>query len=92
MSELSARDRELFARFGLDPEQVEADVRRVESESADDGLTGVVYYGSHFDRSGEEMTTVSVRIPVSDLERISAHAAQYHISRSEYIRRCLASA
>lgn len=92
MSAVSSRDQELFARFGLSSEQVEHDVAAIESETISDELTGRVYYGLHLTPRNQEMTTISLRLPQTDLDRLTAHAKQYHISRSEYIRRQLANA
>lgn len=92
MSAVSERDRELFARFGLSSKQVERDATAVESETAGDELTGRVYYGLHLLPREQEMTTISLRLPQADLDRLTARAKQYHISRSEYMRRVLANA
>lgn len=91
MSEVSMRDQELFARFGLTSEQVEHDVAAIESETMSDELTGRVYYGLHLTPSEQEMATISLRLPQADVDRLNARAKQYHISRSEYIRRQLAN-
>ena len=48
MSDFSERDKELLAKFGMTEQQVEDDAERMESETADHGITGPVYYGSHF--------------------------------------------
>lgn len=89
---MSRQDKELLERFGMTEKQVERNSARAESETEDDELTGRVYYGLHFDRSDEQMVSVSLRIPKSDLDRLSTEAKRYHISRSEYMRRQLARA
>ncbi|PLS29897.1 CopG family transcriptional regulator [Bifidobacterium margollesii] len=93
MSDFSERDRQLLRRFGMTEEQVEADAERMESETADHGITGPVYHGLHMmPDHGERMVSVTVKMPASQLERITASAKRYHISRSEYMRRRLADA
>lgn len=91
MGAMSDRDRALLAQFGMTEEQVEHDAAMAESETADYGLTGRVHYGLHLDHGDEQMVSVSLRLPKSDLDRITRQAEQYHISRSEYMRRKLAS-
>jgi hypothetical protein len=86
---MSEHDKELLKRFGMTEQRAERNAEKAESETADDGLMGRVYYGLHFDRSDEQMVNVSPRIPKSDLDRLSAEAKRYHISRSEYMRRQL---
>ena len=88
MSDFSERDRELLARFGMTEEQVRNDVERMEDEDADHGITGPVHYGLHKER----MISVTIKMPESQLERITAAAKRYHISRSEYMRRQLTNA
>ena len=92
MSMNTQRDLDLFARFGLSSEQVERDAATVESETMSDELTGRVYYGLHLTPREQEMTAISLRLPQADLDRLTARAKQYHISRSEYMRRVLANA
>ena len=87
----SDRDRELLAKFGMSEEQVLADERMAESETIPDDLTGRVYYGLHFDGPDEQMVNVSIRVPRSTLDELTATAKRYHISRSEYMRRKLAA-
>ncbi len=53
MSDLSERDRELLAKFGMTEEQVERDERMAESETEPDGLTGRVHYGLHRETGNE---------------------------------------
>ncbi len=90
MSVMSERDRKLLSQFGMSQTQVEQAATQAESETMDDGLTGRVHYGLHLERDGEQMVNVSLRVPKSDLDRITAAAKRYHISRSEYMRRQLA--
>lgn len=40
----------------------------------------------------ERMVSVTIKMPESQLERVTAAAKRYHISRSEYMRRQLADA
>ena len=40
----------------------------------------------------ERMVTVTIKMPESQLEQVTAAAKRYHISRSEYIRRHLTNA
>lgn len=89
---VSRRDEELLALVGMTTEQVERDAREAEDETIPDPLTGRVHYGLHLEPADERMVTVSLRIPKSDLDRITAQARRYHLSRSEYMRRRLASA
>lgn len=94
MSDFSERDRELLAKFGMTEKQVKDDVDRMESETADHGITGPVYYGLHMlpDRDSDPMVSVTIKMPASQLARVTAAAKRYHISRSEYMRRQLADA
>lgn len=93
MSDFSEGDRELLARFGMTEEQVRNDVARMEDEDADHGITGPVHYGLHMlPRHDERMVSVTIKMPESQLERVTAAAKRYHISRSEYMRRQLADA
>ena len=87
---MSDRDRDLLDRFGMSEEQVERDAAMAESETEPDDLTGRVYYGLHLAEPDEEMVNVSIRIPKSTLDGLTAMAKRYHISRSEYMRRQLA--
>ena len=80
----------LLEEFGLTTEQVEADARLVETENADYGITGNVYYGWHL-APDQELKTISVKLPVQVIQQLDTKAHQYHISRSELIRRELAS-
>ena len=89
MSDFSERDRELLARFGMTEEQVRNDVERMEDEDADHGITGPVHM---LPRHKERMISVTIKMPESQLERITAAAKRYHISRSEYMRRQLTNA
>lgn len=92
MSEVfSERDKKLLGMIGMSEEQVVADERMAESETTSDDLTGRVYYGLHLAEPDEEMVNVSVRVPKSTLDELTAAAKRYHISRSEYIRRKLAA-
>jgi hypothetical protein len=93
MSDFSERDRQLLAMVGLTEEQVREDERRMESETADHGIVGPVHYGLHMlPQSDEEMVSMTVKLPKSQLEKVTATAKRYHISRSEYVRRQLAGA
>ncbi|WP_131268819.1 ribbon-helix-helix protein, CopG family, partial [Bifidobacterium longum] len=92
MSDFSERDRQLMALVGLTEEQVLADERMAESEAVPDDLTGRVHYGLHLTEPDEQMVSVSVRMPKSTLDGLTAMARRYHISRSEYMRRKLAGA
>lgn len=56
------------------------------------GLDGRVHYGLHLTEPDEQMVSVSVRMPKSTLDGLTAMARRYHISRSEYMRRKLAGA
>ena len=85
MSDFNERDKELLEKFGMTEEQVSSDVERMESEDAGHGITGPIYYGLH-------MVTVTIKMPESQLEQVTAAAKRYHISRSEYIRRHLTNA
>ena len=87
----SDRDKELLAMVGMTEEQVLADERMAESETTPDDLTGRVYYGLHLDGPDEQMVSVSIRVPKSTLDELTATAKRYHISRSEYMRRKLAA-
>ena len=92
MSDFSERDRQLMALVGPTEEQVLEDERMAESETVPDDLTGRVYYGLHLAEPDEQMVSVSVRMPKSTLDGLTAMARRYHISRSEYMRRKLAGA
>lgn len=65
MSDLSERDRELLAKFGMTEEQVEHDEKMAESETEPDGLTGRIHYGLHLGQPDEKMISVSIRVPKS---------------------------
>lgn len=82
-------DEAVLARFGMTVEQAEGEARVVEDETIDDKLTGVFYYGSPVDRlaKNEPKQAISVRFTPSELARIKHQAEQFHLSRSEYIRR-----
>lgn len=89
----SDQDQGLLKAFDLTEEQVEADVKRLEDESQDDGVIGPVYYGLHMlPERYEELVSMTVKLPKSQFEAVTAAAERYHISRSEYVRRKLASA
>lgn len=91
MSEFSERDKELLAMFGMSEEQVSSDVAVMEDETADHGITGPIYYGLHMlPRSDEPLKSMTVKLPVSQYERVTDAAKRYHISRSEFVRRRLA--
>ena len=93
MSNFSERDKELLAMFDMTEEQVSADVARMEDENADHGVSGPVYYGLHMlPQSDEQMVSMTVKIPKSQLDAVTEKARRYHISRSEYVRRQLAGA
>ncbi|OZG58913.1 CopG family transcriptional regulator [Bifidobacterium eulemuris] len=84
---------ELLEMFGLTSEQVEQDARRVEDETQDDGIIGPVYYGLHMiQRNDEPVATLTVKMPASQLQKVTEAAKKYHISRSEYVRRKLVEA
>lgn len=69
------------------------DVERMESETAGHGITGPVHYALHMlPEHGEEMVSMTVKLPKSQLEKVTETARRYHISRSEYVRRQLAGA
>lgn len=89
----SQRDRELLERFGMTEEQVRSDETSMEDGRSDPGITGPVHYGLHMlPRQDEPMVSVTLKMPQSQLDRVTAAAKRYHISRSEYIRRQLARA
>ena len=93
MSDFSERDRELLAMFGMGEDQVRDDVERMESETAGHGITGPVHYALHMlPEHGEEMVSMTVKLPKSQLEKVTETARRYHISRSEYVRRQTAAA
>lgn len=92
MSDFSKRDKELLAAFGMTEEQVERDAAIMEDENADHGIVGPVYYGSHLrEEFDEPLTSMTVKLPKSQLDRITEAARRCHISRSEYVRRKLAT-
>lgn len=79
--------------FGMGEDQVRDDVERMESETAGHGITGPVHYALHMlPEHGEEMVSMTVKLPKSQLEKVTETARRYHISRSEYVRRQLAGA
>ena len=93
MSDFSEKDRQLLSQFGLTEEQIGRDVARMEDESADHGIVGPVHYGLHMlPKHDERMVSVTIKMPESQLKRVTEAASRYHISRSEYIRRQLADA
>jgi aromatic ring-opening dioxygenase catalytic subunit (LigB family) len=93
MSSFSERDKELLAQFGMSEKQVEQDAVRMEDENADHGITGPVYYGLHMlPKQDERMVSVTIKMPESQLKRVTEAAKRYHISRSEYVRRQLSNA
>lgn len=84
-------DKELLEMFDLTEEQIEQDVKRLEDETQDDGIVGLVYYGLHMlQKHDEDMVTLTVKLPRSQFDQVVAAAERYHISRSEYVRRKLA--
>lgn len=87
---MSERDRRLLTQFNMSQKQVEQNAAQAESETMGDELTGRVYYGLHLRHDDGQMVNISLRMPKSDLDRITAKAKRYHISRSEYMRRQLA--
>ena len=89
MNAMSERDRRLLTQFNMSQTQVEQNSAQAENETTDDELTGHVYYGLHLHHDDEQMVNISLRMPKSDLDRITAEAKRYHISRSEYMRRQL---
>lgn len=90
MNAMSERDRRLLTQFNMSQTQVEQNAAQAESETMGDELTGRVYYGLHLRHDDGQMVNISLRMPKSDLDRITAKAKRYHISRSEYMRRQLA--
>lgn len=66
-------------------EQVLADERMAEPETDPDNLTGRVHYGLHLALQDERMASVSIRVPRSTLDELTAEARRRHISRSEYM-------
>jgi hypothetical protein len=93
MSDFTEQDRELLTKFGMTEEQVRDDVELMESETTDHGVTGPVYYGLHMlPQSEDEMVSMTIKLPKSQLEKVTSTAKRYHISRSEYVRRQLAGA
>lgn len=92
VSARSAYEAEAMAFVGLTAEQSERDAERAEDETCPDPLTGRVYYGLHLDTGDEPLVSMSVRLPKSMADRLTAQAKRYHISRSEYIRRRLVDA
>ncbi len=93
MSDFNEQDKKLLAMFGMSEDQVRYDVTRMESEEADHGITGPVHYGLHMlPENSEEMVSMTIKLPKSQLEAVTAAAKRYHISRSEYVRRQLAGA
>lgn len=89
MNAMSERDRRLLTQFNMSQTQVEQNAAQAENETTGDELTGRVYYGLHLHHDDEQMVNISLRMPKSDLDRITAEAKRYHISRSEYMRRQL---
>ena len=88
---MSERDRQLLAMVGMTEEQAERNAEI--AESIPDGLVGPVYYGLHMlPQSDEEMVSMTVKLPKSQLEKVTETAKRYHISRSEYVRRQLVGA
>lgn len=92
MSGMSERDKALLALVGMTPEQAESNATRAEDESVPDRLTGRVHYGLHLAQHEEPMVSVTVRLPKSTADQLTANARRYHISRSEYMRRKLVDA
>lgn len=92
MTQEQMSEQNIFDMFDMTEEQVERDVKAVESETESDELTGRVWYGLHLNSKDQDMTTISLRLPKADLARITANAKKFHLSRSEYIRRHLARA
>ena len=90
---MSERDRQLLAMVGMTEEQAERNATIAESETIPDGIVGPVYYGLHMlPKSDEPMKSMTVKLPASQYERVTAAAKRYHISRSEFVRRRLADA
>ena len=88
---MSKHDRELLAMVGMSEEQAERNAETAESETIPDGIVEPVYYGLHLlPRHDEPLASMTVKLPKSQLERVTAAAKRYHISRSEYVRRQLA--
>ena len=88
---MSKSESELLKEFGMTSEQVERDAQRLEDENADDGIIGPVYYGLHMlPQSEEPLSSMTIKLPKSQLEQVTKAAKRYHISRSEYVRRLLA--
>lgn len=81
----------LLAKFAMTLDDVEHDVAQIEDESVDDNLIGLVHYGLHMrERSKEPLASMTIKLPQSQLTRITKAAEQYLVSRSEYVRRRLA--
>lgn len=90
---MNERDKQLLAMVGMTEEQAERNAEIAESETIPDGLVGPVYYGLHMlPQSEEEMVSMTIKLPKSQLDKVTATAKSYHISRSEYVRRQLAGA
>lgn len=64
-------------------EQGLANERTAEPETSADDLTGRVHYGLHLAPQDARMASVSVRVPRSTLDELTAEARRYRISRSE---------
>ena len=84
-------EKELLNHFHLTEEWVENDVERLEDETQDDNLIAPVYYGHHFDHDKDEQVLVTVKMSKSLRDSLDKFAHQYHLSRSEYMRRKLAA-
>ena len=90
MRDFNERDKELLEKFGMTEEQVSSDVERMESEDAGHGITGPIYYGLHMlPKRDERMVTVTIKMPESQHQQVTAAENRYHIRPSEYIRRHL---
>ena len=75
MSDFNERDKKLLEKFGMTEEQVSSDVERMESEDAGHGITGPIYYGLHMlPKRDERMVTVTIKMPESQLEQVTAAA------------------
>lgn len=62
-----------------------ANERMAEPETSPDDLTGCGHYGLHLALQDERMASVSIRVPRSILDELTAEARRCHISRSEYM-------
>lgn len=81
--DLSDRDRDLLARFGMTEEQVERDAAMAESETEPDDLNGRVHYGLHLDGPGEETAGAGIHPPESTVDAPDNTAKRHHTVHSE---------